>query len=73
LFYKKDAVCSTLGAIKVVSKREGSTVQLSYNGKLMDSKPVVNGEAVFLNLMTGSYSVTIGADYKVIVINLKVK
>jgi hypothetical protein len=73
LFYKKDAVCATLGAIKVVSKREGSTVQLSYNGKLMDSKPVINGEAVFLNLMTGSYAVTIGADYKVIVINLKVK
>jgi hypothetical protein len=73
LFYKKDAVCATLGAIKVVSKREGSTVQLSYNGKIMDSKPVINGEAVFLNLMTGSYAVTIGADYKVIVINLKVK
>lgn len=73
LFYKKDAVCSTLGAIKVVSKREGSAVQLSLNGKLMDTKAVTNGEAIFLNLATGTYVATIGNDYKVIIINLKVK
>lgn len=73
LFYKKDAVCATLGAIKVVSKREGSIVQLSYNGKIMDSKPVIKGEAIFLNLLSGTYSLTIGSDYKVIVINQKVK
>ena len=73
LFYKKDAVCATLGAIKVVSKREGSIVQLSFNGKIMDTKPVINGEAIFLNLLTGTYSLTIGSDYKVIVINQKLK
>lgn len=73
LFYKKDAVCSTQGAIKVVSKREGSAVQLSLNGKLMDTKAVTNGEAIFLNLATGTYVATIGNDYKVIIINLKVK
>lgn len=72
LFYKKDAVCSTQGAIKVVSKREGSAVQLSLNGKLMDTKAVTNGEAIFLNLATGTYVATIGNDYKVIIINLKV-
>ena len=73
LFYKKDAVCSTLGAIKVVSKREGSAVQLSLNGKLIDTKSVTNGEAIFLNLVTGTYVATIGNDYKVIIINLKGK
>jgi hypothetical protein len=73
LFYKKDAVCSALGAIKVVSKREGSAVQLSLNGKLIDNKSVTNGEAIFLNLVTGTYVATIGNDYKVIIINLKGK
>ena len=73
LFYKKDAVCSILGAIKVVSKREGSAVQLSLNGKLIDTKSVTNGEAIFLNLVTGTYVATIGNDYKVIIINLKGK
>ncbi len=72
MFYKKDAVCATLGAIKVVSKREGTTVQLSYNGKLMDSKKISNGEAIFLNLMIGTYAATIGNDFKVIVINQKI-
>ena len=71
LFYKKDAVCAILGAIKVVSKREGATVQLSYNGKLMDSKKIANGEAIFLNLMSGTYAATIGNDFKVIVVNQK--
>jgi hypothetical protein len=73
LFYKKDAVCSTLGAIKVVSKREGTAVQLSLNGKLIDSKSITNGEAIFLNLVTGTYVANIGNDYKVIIINLKGK
>ena len=71
LFYKKDAVCSTLGAIKVVSKRDGEMVTLSYNGNLKESKKITNGEAVFLNLISGSYVANIGDEYKVIVVNLK--
>jgi hypothetical protein len=73
LFYKKDAVCSTLGAIKVVSKREGADVKLTLNGKLVGTKPISNGESVFLNLVTGTYVATIENDFKVIIINLKVK
>ena len=73
LFYKKDAVCTALGAIRVVSKREGSTVQLSYNGKQTDSKPLTNGEAIFTGLVSGTYVATLGNENKVIVINLKVK
>ena len=71
LFYKKDAVCNTLGAIKVVSKREGSTVQLSLNGRPIDSRQVTNGEVSFLNLYSGTYVATIGTDSKVIIINIK--
>jgi hypothetical protein len=73
LFYKKDAVCSTLGAIKVVSKREGAAVKLSLNGKLIETKPITNGESIFLNLVTGTYVATIENDYKVIIVNMKVK
>jgi hypothetical protein len=73
LFYKKDAVCSTLGAIKVVSKREGAAVKLSLNGKLIETKPITNGESIFLNLVTGTYVATIENDYKVIILNMKVK
>lgn len=73
LFYKKDAVCSTPGAIRVVSKRDGADVQLSFNGKLKETKQIVSGEAVFTNLQTGTYVATIGNAYKVIIINLKVK
>lgn len=73
LFYKKDAVCSTLGAIKVVSKREGAAVKLSLNGKLIETKSIANGESVFLNLVSGTYVATIENDYKVIIVNMKVK
>ncbi len=73
LFYKKDAVCAALGAIKVVSKREGSSVSLSNNGKQIYSKPVASGEAVFTGLLSGTYVATIGNDFKVIIINQKVK
>jgi hypothetical protein len=71
LFYKKDAVCSTLGAIKVVSKREGEKVTLSYNGNMKEIKKITSGEAVFLNLISGTYVANIGDEYKVIVVNLK--
>jgi hypothetical protein len=70
LFYKKDAVCSALGAVKVVSKREGSDASLTLNGKLIETKAVKNGEAVFQNLVSGTYVATIGSDFKVIIINL---
>jgi hypothetical protein len=72
LFYKKDAVCAALGAIKIVSKREGTVAQLSYNGKQIDSKPVTNGVVIFSGLLSGTYIASIGTDVKSITINLKV-
>ena len=70
LFYKKDAVCTTLGAIKVVSKRIG-IVKLSNNGKEIGSKSLTNGEAIFSGLISGTYIATVGNDFKVITINHK--
>jgi hypothetical protein len=73
LFYKKDAVCYAAGAIKIVSKREGSTVQINSNGKVIANKQIINGEALFPNLGAGSYIATIGNDWKMITILMKDK
>ena len=71
MFYKKDAVCAKLGAIRVVSNNEGALAQISYNGKQIDSKTILNGEVVFDGLLSGTYVATIGSDNKTIVINQK--
>lgn len=73
LFYKKDAVCYARGAIKVVSKQEGASVKVAINGKTVATKPITNGEALFLNLNSGSYIATIGNEWKLINISLKKK
>lgn len=73
LFYKKDAVCYARGAIKIVSKREGSSVQVTSNGKTVATKQITNGEALFPELDAGSYIATIGNDWKIINILLKEK
>ena len=73
LFYKKDAVCYARGAIKIVSKREGTTAQITSNGKTVSSKQITNGEALFPNLDAGSYIATLGTQSKNITILLKEK
>lgn len=73
LFYKKDAVCYAPGAIKVVSKREGALVEITSNGKTIVTKQIFNGEALFPNLPVGSYIATLGNEWKIINIILKVK
>ena len=73
LFYKKDAVCYAHGGIRVVSKQEGAMVQVTSNGKTIASKPITNGEAIFTDLVVGSYIATLGNDWKIINILLKDK
>ncbi len=73
LFYKKDAVCYAGGVIKVVSKQEGTTVTMTSNGKTVKTKQITNGEAIFTDLSTDSYVVTIGNEWKLINIILKEK
>ena len=71
MFYKKDAVCAKLGAIRILSNNEGALAQISYNGKQVASKTIINGEAIFDGLLSGTYVATIGSDNKTIVINQK--
>lgn len=73
LFYKKDAVCYEGGVIKVVSKQEGTPVTLTSNGKTVTTKQITNGEAIFNDLDTNSYIVTIENEWKLINIKLKEK
>jgi hypothetical protein len=73
LFYKKDAVCYARGGIRVVSKQEGALVQVTSNGKTVASKQITNGEAIFTELIVGSYIATLGNDWKIINILLKEK
>ncbi|MEZ7504697.1 hypothetical protein [Flavobacterium sp. Arc2] len=73
LFYKKDAVCDIDGVIKVVSVQEGASVVLTANGKTILTKQITNGEALFSDLETDSYIVTIGNEWKLINIILKEK
>jgi len=73
LFYKKDAVCYAPGAIKVVSKREGASVQVTSNGRTIATKQITNGEALFPNLNAGSYIATLGNEWKIINIIVKDK
>ncbi len=73
LFYKKNAVCKTGGVIKVVSKQEGVPVVITSNSKTVSTKKITNGEAVFTDLDTNSYIVTIGNEWKLINITLKEK
>jgi hypothetical protein len=73
LFYKKDAVCYARGAIKVISKREGASVQVTGNGKAAATRQIINGEALFTDLDAGSYIATIGSEWKIINITLKDK
>lgn len=73
LFYKKDAVCSAGGVIKVVSNQEGASVVITANGKTVSTKTITNGEVLFSDLSTNSYIVTIGNEWKLINIVLKQK
>jgi hypothetical protein len=73
LFYKKDAVCTARGAIKVVSKQEGSLVQLTSDGKEVARVPIVNGQAIFPELGVGTYEAILGNEQKSIRIQLKEK
>lgn len=71
LFYKKDAVCTAEGVIKVVSSQEGESVTISTNGRTILTQKITNGEVVFPNLAPNSYIVTIGNEWKLVNINLK--
>ncbi len=72
-FYKKDAVCYTGGAIKVVSNQEGASVELISDGNSRYSKSITDGVAEFTDLESTFYTVTIGNQTKKIQINMITK
>ncbi|WP_406682778.1 hypothetical protein N1F78_08745 [Seonamhaeicola sp. MEBiC1930] len=71
IFYKKDAVCYSGGAIKVVSSENGSEVHLLKNQVVQAVQTISNGEVVFTSLGEGDYSIKVNGFEKQININLK--
>jgi len=70
-FYKKDAVCYAGGVIKVEFTENGEDVLLIRNGITLATKSIINGEAIFSNLETGTYKVRVGGNVKNVSINVK--
>ncbi len=70
-FYKKDAVCYAGGVIKVLYDENEVKADLTKDGVKISSQNIQNGQAVFNDLQTGKYIVSIGGTDKEIVINQK--
>lgn len=70
-YYKKEAVCYEGGAIKVLFPVEKAEVILSTEGVILSTQTVNNGEVIFNNLNEGTYKVSVGGNFKEIIINLK--
>lgn len=71
IFYKKDAVCYNGGVIKVLFTKNNEEVVLSKLGTTYATQSINNGETIFSNLETGTYTVKVGGNVKEITINLK--
>jgi len=71
VFYKKDAVCYAGGVIKVLYDENEVKADLTKDGVKISSQNIQNGQAVFNDLQTGKYIVSIGGTDKEIVINQK--
>ncbi|AUP81274.1 hypothetical protein [Flavivirga eckloniae] len=70
-FYKKDAVCYSGGAIKVLSSENGSEVVLLKNQVVQAAQTLNNGEVIFTSLGAGDYTIQVNGFEKQISINLK--
>ncbi len=69
-FYKKDAVCHTNGAIKVMFSVDNVPVSLMSNGTVYATGVIEDGEVVFDDLPEGSYNVKVGSYDKPIAISM---
>ncbi len=70
-FYKKDAICYSGGAIKVLSSENGSEIVLFKDQAIQASQTINNGEVIFNSLQAGDYIVRVNGFEKPISINLK--
>ncbi len=71
VFYKKDAVCYAGGVIKVLYDENEVKADLTKDGVKISSQNIQNGQAVFNDLQTGKYIVSVDGTDKEIVINQK--
>ncbi|MFK5889461.1 MAG: hypothetical protein QM486_01880 [Flavobacteriaceae bacterium] len=70
-YYKKDAVCYSRGAIKVLFTENSAEVELYLNGIIYSKQTINNGETTFVNLDVGTYKVKVGGNIKVFNIEQK--
>jgi hypothetical protein len=70
-YYKKDAVCYSGGAIKVLFTENDAEVILYLNGIIYANQKINSGETTFVNLSTGTYKVKVGGNIKVFNIEQK--
>ena len=70
-FYKKDAVCYTGGAIKVLFTENDVEAFLIKDEVTFATQTIHNGEAIFSNLEIGTYQVKVSGNNKEIIINQK--
>ena len=71
IYYKKEAVCYEGGVIKIVFPVDKETVVLTKDGVTVSTQIITNGQAVFSNLNAGIYKISVGGNFKEIIINLK--
>jgi hypothetical protein len=71
LYYKKEAVCYEGGVIKIVFPVEKETVVLAKDGVVVTTQIITNGQTIFSNLNVGTYKISVGGNFKEIIINLK--
>lgn len=71
IYYKKDAVCYEGGALKIMFPLENEKVELAKEGVVLSTQIITNGQVLFSNLNVGIYNVSVGGNFKEIIINLK--
>jgi hypothetical protein len=71
IYYKKDAVCYEGGALKIMFPVENEKVELTKEGVVLSTQIITNGQVLFSNLSIGTYDISVGGNFKEIIINLK--
>lgn len=71
IYYKKEAVCYEGGVLKIEFPIENEMVVLTKDGVTVSTQIITSGQAVFSNLNAGIYKISVGGNFKEIIINLK--
>lgn len=71
IYYKKEAVCYEGGVLKIEFPIENEMVVLTKDGVTVSTQIITSGQAVFSNLNAGTYKISVGGNFKEIIINLK--